>query len=55
MKFVIYREVNEKRKTLIEWDQSEIFERIEKKLGKKGVNAFKEIIKEFKDKSITIP
>lgn len=61
MKFVIFREYvaikskKLKRIPLIEWTEDKIFEEIEKRLGKKGVDAFKEIIEEFKKETITIP
>lgn len=54
MKFVIYREAEGKRKTLIEWKQDEILVEIEKELEGAG-NALSNVIEKFKKETITIP
>ena len=54
MKFVIYREIDGKRKTLAEWDQEQVLIEIEKEM--KGADkALKNIIEKFKKESIKIP
>lgn len=58
MKFVIYREVDGKRKTLVEWDKDRIVEELHKELKYPNLDlesALDTIIEKFKKKTITIP
>jgi len=55
MKFVIYRLVDSKRKTLVEWDSERIKEEFKKRFGEKGSAAFDEVIEAFKQETTKIP
>ena len=55
MKFCIFIAVKGKLKTLAQWTEPQILAEAEKRLGKEKAKVLKEIIKEFKKITITIP
>ena len=55
MKFCIFIPVKNRFKTLAQWNEPQILAEAEKRLGKEKAEVLKEIIKEFKKITITIP
>jgi hypothetical protein len=54
MKFAIIIDKKSGVKAAYEWPNKELMRKIKEKLGEKGVSAFNELIKEFKQESVRI-
>ncbi len=55
MHFVIYTIADKKEKVLIRWDEQQILEATEERLGKEKAKVLMEIMTEFKKETIKLP